>query len=744
MPTFKDRTGETRIMRCGMKATIIKYVNSHNITVQFQDGTVIENRFYGDFEKGKIEHPNNRPNYMNRIGEQRKMNCGLVATIIDYRKSNDIDIRFEDGTVVKSRLYQDFLRGEIIHPKLKTNEATVLGATKEMHCGMSATIIAYRKSDDIDVQFEDGTIINNCTLSAFNGQRILHPKFKIVRSIPVIQNDKDAQLYIGETKLMNCGMEATIIAYRSSKDVDVQFQNGEIATHKSLSNFKRGAIIYPTAQEMINRVGEKGMMHCGMEATIITYRSSKDVDIQFDDGTIVRNKVYGNFKAGRIEHPLIKPSASYPERVISGFLKAAGIPFIAEWSDPALRGENKKKPLYFDFAISNNDDTIALLIEYQGVQHYKELERFGGKHSFSRQQRHDKMKRSYAAENGIDLMEIPYDIYTFDEIVDFLNANLSKYSFLLQNYTFPVPKESIKVVDLYITRIGETKKMQCGMEATITAYRSSADIDVQFDDGSTECGVSYRRFCLGDLSPNNLKYKNQIADSRLGETKTMKCGMSATIIRYSSAFDIDVQFEDGTVRIHQSYSNFTTGQIGNPNMKHIRKKEAERVGLTRLMKCGMTAKIIAYRKCNDIDVLFENGEISFRKSFANFQRGAIAYPSYLNTDHRLGETKKMNCGMTATIIKYHSSSDIDVRFEDGTIVSHKTYDAFRKREITNPTIYASRLNERKRMNCGMSAQIIAYRKSSDIDVQFEDGTIVRHRSYADFVKAAISNPKLHK
>ena len=662
-------------------------ISVRNISKDFGQERVLKG-VSRDFEKGKIEHPSNLLDNTKRIGQKNKMNCGMVATIINYRKSNDIDVEFEDGVVIEKRSYQDFLKGKISHPKLKNNEIASLGITRKMHCGINATIIAYRKSDDIDVQFDDGVVVSGCSLSAFKGSRILHPKLKIIKSAV------------------------------------------KRPMHKESS------------QEGINRIGEKRAMHCGMEATIVAYHTSKNIDVRFDDGTIVQNKSYGNFKTGRIDHPMIKPSASYPERVISGFLRAAGIPFIAEWSDPVLRGENKKKPLYFDFAILDGDK-ICLLIEYQGVQHFKELERFGGKQSFSRQQKHDDMKRYYAAANGIHLMEIPFDIYTFDEIVDFLNASFPRYDFLFHKYVFPIAKEKIDVVDLNITRIGETKEMHCGMEASVISYRSSADIDVQFEDGSIVCNVSYRRFCLGEVKPNDLKYKNQIANSRLGEIKTMKCGMNATIVRYGSAFDIDVQFEDGTKRTRQNYSNFISGQIGNPNIAYVRSTSAERIGLAKMMKCGMSATVIAYRKHNDIDVLFENGEIAVGKSFANFQRGAIAYPSYMNTEYRLGETQKMNCGMGATIIKYRSSSDIDIRFEDGTVLCSKSYDAFRRGEITNPSIFKSRLNEIKMMNCGMLAKIIEYRKSNDIDVQFEDGTIVKHRSYSDFVKSSIANPNLY-
>lgn len=38
---------------------------------------------------------------------------------------------------------------------------------------------------------------------------------------------------------------------------------------------------------------------------------------------------------------------------------------------------------------------------------------------------------------------------------------------------------------------------------------------------------------------------------RLGETRMMNCGMEATIIRYGTCADIDVRFEDETVAVRQ-------------------------------------------------------------------------------------------------------------------------------------------------------------------------------------------------
>ena len=57
----------------------------------------------------------------------------------------------------------------------------------------------------------------------------------------------------------------------------------------------------------------------------------------------------------------------------------------------------------------------------------------------------------------------------------------------------------------------------------------------------------------------------------------------------------------------------------------------------------------------------------------------------------------------------------------------------------NPKIIMNRINKTQKMKNGMKATIIAYRKSDDIDVQFEDGTIVKHKSYQHFTQGHIRN-----
>ena len=173
-----------------------------------------------------------------------------------------------------------------------------------------------------------------------------------------------------------------------------------------------------------------------------------------------------------------------------------------------------------------------------------------------------------------------------------------------------------------------------------------------------------------------------IKTDRLGKTKMMSCGMEATIIRYRGATDIDVRFKDGAIAKHKTYNLFKEGGIANPNMK----VSAEtRLGETRMMNCDMEATIIRYGNSKDIDVRFEDGTIAKCKGYKEFKKGGIANPS-TTAENRLGETRMMNCGMKATIIRYENNRDIDVRFEDGKVVGHKAYGTFKKGEIAHQSL----------------------------------------------------------
>ena len=108
---IEERLGQVGYNNKGYKMTIINYVNYDNIDIQFEDGSITYHKGYGSFLNGKIAYPRK-----NRIGETNISNQGYKMTIIEYRREDDIDIQFEDGTVIKHRKYGDFKRGKVKYP----------------------------------------------------------------------------------------------------------------------------------------------------------------------------------------------------------------------------------------------------------------------------------------------------------------------------------------------------------------------------------------------------------------------------------------------------------------------------------------------------------------------------------------------------------------------------------------------------------------------------------------------------
>ena len=117
---------------------------------------------------------------------------------------------------------------------------------------------------------------------------------------------------------------------------------------------------------------------------------------------------------------------SFPESVIQHQLRVYGIAHKPEFMFDDLLSE-KGYPLRFDFKIDTKDGFF--LLEYQGIQHFRECD-----DDFGKQQREvtDKQKKEYCMKNNIELVEIRYD----ENLVECLNRILINHNLLQDN---PVP-----------------------------------------------------------------------------------------------------------------------------------------------------------------------------------------------------------------------------------------------------------------------------------------------------------------
>ena len=78
-----------------------------------------------------------------------------------------------------------------------------------------------------------------------------------------------------------------------------------------------------------------------------------------------------------------------------------------------IKNENNEI-MIFDFVIFDKNNNILKCIEYNGEQHYKPVEIFGGEEAFEKQKIRDARKTEYCYTHNINLQWIPY--FEFDLI----------------------------------------------------------------------------------------------------------------------------------------------------------------------------------------------------------------------------------------------------------------------------------------------------------------------------------------
>ena len=88
-------------------------MTSSDLDIRFEDGTVVYNKSWQNFRLGKINYKK-----LNRVGERGTATNGLSMEIIQYTDNNNMVVRFEDGSDVKT-FYSSFKNGNISHPTLR-------------------------------------------------------------------------------------------------------------------------------------------------------------------------------------------------------------------------------------------------------------------------------------------------------------------------------------------------------------------------------------------------------------------------------------------------------------------------------------------------------------------------------------------------------------------------------------------------------------------------------------------------
>lgn len=288
--------------------------------------------------------------------------------------------------------------------------------------------------------------------------------------------------------------------------------------------------------------------------------------------------------------------------------------------------------------------------------------------------------------------------------------------------------------------IGESKLMKCGLYATIVRWHNKNDIDVEFDGGLMMKSIQYRRFARGSLSPT-LYYSDE-QKQWLADNRPKHGSLQSLTEDFNERFH--TQRSTRSIARFCSKNNISSYPRVVSKYSSYPRVVSKHVGETLKMKCGFNATIIEWRSTYDIDVRFENGVVRNSMSYLNFKRRSITCFDRVGDfiKEHLHEKRAMAGGFVGEIVAIRNRKDIDVKWGDGTVTEHLSYRNFESGHVRIP-LNVKYLHQKAKMHCGLMAEIVDINSFKDIVVRFEDGYECRSTIYS-WIQRSVDNPNCSK
>lgn len=769
MAIKRNRVGERSINSDGLEMEIVKDEGSHKLTIRFlEDGTEKENVYYRDFVHGLVKK-RPRPSELTnvRIGEKRQMKDGSWLILREYHGTTKCVFELENGEYITTD-YSRFTSGDIGGKFAAKRKEFYFDKTLVSEDGYEFVIVNDISShqalcrfllDNYEKKCAWTDIRNNAVRRYKTAKEIVCPivigdvltsdtglKYEIL-DIHIIAGAKDnveitarcvdtgdviekitwgvlkqrkyadfekylerkkideLQSVIGETTTTSWGEIATIVGGVNIDDMTIQYEDGSEREHVSYAQWQSGIRSKTseknsgrTEKHKRERLGQIVTSKHGEKGRIVDYKDCTHVTIEMDNGELIETDYW---HASHSEFVTATTSflntTSFNEFTLHWFLQKYGFNKYKCGTLQHLGLGRKELDLFAE--------KYKIAIEYDGPLH-----------DTNEAEKRDNEKDRLAQAAGIRIIRIrekcrllnngistelalndchhfsPAFNNVFNDLIDIINdwCDLDVGHITFDTQTRQAIIDTFAAKTQLAQKIGEQNYNNQGELMTITAYNSYNDITVEFPNGFVVYKACYGRFKDGNIL---CKYNHY------GETNVNKYGETMTVISNRFGQRVDVQFPNGAIVYDAYYHSFQSGQLLNPSPDPKEDVYLQRlIGQSVVCKNGLMATIInAYREDNHvfIDVEFEDGVIVTRKQYRHFLDGYIKHPTVitkpplLDIQQFIGNTKLCVNGWTATVINAYRDGSrntifFDLQFEDDTIVYHKSKTHFDAGLIRHP------------------------------------------------------------
>ena len=168
---MKIRAINGQMMKC------IEYIGNRDITIQFDDGTIVYHQTVGQFTKGTVRNPN-RPHPL--LKKEKRKNAvftlknGETATVIDYKTADDVTVKLSNGSILKTNWYA-LEHGKAIGTQYESRTRH-FGEQYQTKYGIYCKITGLTEQS-YQITWEDGNTSNSELNNIINGTS-KHPMLK--------------------------------------------------------------------------------------------------------------------------------------------------------------------------------------------------------------------------------------------------------------------------------------------------------------------------------------------------------------------------------------------------------------------------------------------------------------------------------------------------------------------------------------------------------------------------------------
>ena len=210
---------------------------------------------------------------------------GLKAKVIAYRGRKDIDVQFEDGSIVTGTTGSYIKKGLPLHP---TYGKICVGDRFPTSEGDTVEVMEYVSTHKIRIKWlSDGA-------EAWKDSKTL--------KAGVLKHPTKGKFFVGDkVKTNRCGV-VEVVEVNSATNIVVMFEDG-VTKKCTAHSLKQGQVLHPNGTKI--RIGEEYETTCGWKCRVVEYVNAFNVKVEWEDGTESRHA------AKEVHEGSIKP-LTYP------------------------------------------------------------------------------------------------------------------------------------------------------------------------------------------------------------------------------------------------------------------------------------------------------------------------------------------------------------------------------------------------------------------------------------------------